>query len=154
VTLLLEADSETVRIGVRWHTGATDELVVERRGPGRTPPEALAIVQKFGATHSNVEIAKRLNGAGLRTGKNLRFTPQHVAGVRGIYQIFTPRTLAVQDWEISVKQAAQHLGIPADAIYKLAAPRAGPRQHPRRTLVYPLGRRDAGDLPAEGRQLV
>jgi len=37
--------------------------------------------------------------------------------VRGIYQIFTPRTVAVQDGEISVKQAAQLLGIPADAIY-------------------------------------
>jgi predicted DNA-binding transcriptional regulator AlpA len=54
---------------------------------------------------------------GLRTGKNLRFTPRHVAAVRGIYQIFTPRTVAVQDGEISVKQAAQLLGIPADAIY-------------------------------------
>jgi len=58
-----------------------------------------------------------LHDAGLRTGKNLRFTPRHVAGVRGIYQIFAPRTMAVQDGEISVKQAAQNLGIPADAIY-------------------------------------
>jgi hypothetical protein len=90
---------------------------VERRGPGRTPPQALAIVREHGATHSNVQIAKMLNDAGLRTGKNLRFTPRHVAGVRGIYKIFTPRTVAVQDGEISVKQAAQRLGIPADAIY-------------------------------------
>jgi hypothetical protein len=117
VTLLLEPDSDVVRIGVRWHTGAADDLVVERRGPGRTPPEALAIVRQYGATHSNVQIAKMLNDAGLRTGKNLRFTPRHVAGVRGIYQIFAPRTVAVQDGEISVRQAAQVLGIPADAIY-------------------------------------
>jgi len=117
VTLLLEQDSDAVRIGVRWHTGASDELTVERRGPGRTPPQALEIVRAYGATHSNVQIAKMLNDAGLRTGKNLRFTPRHVAAVRGIYQIFTPRTMAVQDGEISVKQAAQILGIPADAIY-------------------------------------
>jgi hypothetical protein len=77
----------------------------------------LAIVRQYGATHSNVQIARMLNDAGLRTGKNLRFTPRRVAGVRGIYQIFTPRTMAVQDGEISVKQAAQILGIPADAIY-------------------------------------
>ncbi|GIH09475.1 hypothetical protein Rhe02_75420 [Rhizocola hellebori] len=63
VTLLLELNSEAVRIGVRWHTGASDELVVERRGPGRTPPEALAIVREYGATHSNVQIAKMLNDA-------------------------------------------------------------------------------------------
>jgi DNA invertase Pin-like site-specific DNA recombinase len=117
VTLLLEPNSDIVRVGVRWHTGAADELTVERRGPGRTPPEALAIIRDHGATHSNVQIARMLNNAGLRTGKNLRFTPRHVAGVRGIYQIFTPRTMAVQDGEISVKQAAQNLGIPADAIY-------------------------------------
>jgi hypothetical protein len=117
VTVLLEQNSDAVRIGVRWHTGASDGLVVERRGPGRTPLEALAIVRRYGATHSNAAIAKMLNDAGLRTGKNLRFTPRHVAGVRGIYQIFTPRTMAVQDGGFSVKQAAQILGIPADAIY-------------------------------------
>jgi DNA invertase Pin-like site-specific DNA recombinase len=117
VTLLLEHDSDAVRIGIRWHTGAADELVVERRGPGRTPPQALAIVREHGATHSNVQIAKMLNDAGLRTGKNLRFTPRHVAGVRGIYKIFTPRTVAVHYGEISVKEAAQRLGIAADAIY-------------------------------------
>jgi hypothetical protein len=117
VTLLLDQDCDVVRIGVRWHTGAIDELTVERRGPGRTPPEALEIVRQYGATHSNVQIARMLNDAGLRTGKNLRFTPRHVAGVRGTYKIFTPRTVAVQDGEISVKRAAQILGIPADAIY-------------------------------------
>jgi hypothetical protein len=46
VPLLLDKDTELVRIGVRWHTGATDELVIERRGPGRTPPAALAGRQK------------------------------------------------------------------------------------------------------------
>ncbi|WP_328414660.1 recombinase family protein [Micromonospora sp. NBC_00389] len=117
VTLLLEQDSDAVRIGVRWHTGATDEVTVERRGPGRTPPEALDLVRQYGATHSNVQIAKMLNDAGLRTGKNLRFTPRHVAAVRGIYKIFTPRTVAVQEGELSVKQAAEILGIPADAVY-------------------------------------
>lgn len=62
VTLLLDQDFDVVPIGVRWHTGASDELIVERRGPGRTP-EALAIVRQYGATHGNVEIAKMLNDA-------------------------------------------------------------------------------------------
>jgi hypothetical protein len=117
VTLLLEQDSDMVRIGVRWHSGATDELVVERRRPGRTPPKALEIIRKHGATHNNVEIVKMLNGVGLRTGTNRRDTPRHDAGDRGVYKIYTPRTVAVQDGEISVKQAAQILAIPADAIY-------------------------------------
>jgi hypothetical protein len=33
VTLLPEPDARTMRIGVRWHTGATDELAVARPGP-------------------------------------------------------------------------------------------------------------------------
>jgi hypothetical protein len=148
VTLLLEPDFDTVRIGVRWHTGAADELVVERRGPGRTPPEALEIIRKYGATHSNLDIAKILNDAGLRTGKNLRFTPRHVAGVRGIYKIFTARTMAVQDGEISVKQAASLLGIPADAIYNWLRHGQVPALV-RGALVHPLGSRNPRGLPAE-----
>lgn len=109
---------------MRWHTGASDELTVERRGPGRTPPEALAIVREHGATHSNMQIAKMLNDVGLRTGKNLRFTPRHVAGVRGVYKIFTLRAVAVQDGEISVTGRAT-AGHPGGRDLQLAAPRAG-----------------------------
>jgi hypothetical protein len=36
ITLLPETDPQVVRIGVRWHTGAADELTVGRSGPGRT----------------------------------------------------------------------------------------------------------------------
>jgi hypothetical protein len=75
VTLLLEQDSDTVRIGVRWHTGASDELTIDRRGPGRTPPQALAMVREYGATHSNVQIAKMLNDAWLKTGKTCASHP-------------------------------------------------------------------------------
>ncbi|GIG63370.1 hypothetical protein Lfu02_77420 [Longispora fulva] len=74
-------------------------------------------MREHGTPHSNVQISTMLNDAGLRTGKNLRFTARHVAAVRGVYQILTPRNVAVQDGEIGGKQAAQLLGIPADAIY-------------------------------------
>jgi hypothetical protein len=42
VTLLPELDAETVRVGVRWHTGASDELTVERRGPAAHHPRHTA----------------------------------------------------------------------------------------------------------------
>ena len=40
-----------------------------------------------------------------------------VARVRDAYKIFGPRTVAVQDGVVSVKQAAAQLGIPAEAAY-------------------------------------
>lgn len=46
VTLLPEPDAHTMRIGVRWHTGATDELAVARPGPGRTPTAALEVIRR------------------------------------------------------------------------------------------------------------
>ncbi|WP_146604014.1 hypothetical protein [Micromonospora deserti] len=153
VTLLLEQDSDAVRIGVRWHTGATDELVVERRGPGRTPPQALAIVRQYGATHSNVEIAQMLNDAGLRTGKNLGFTPRHVAAVRGIYKIFTPRTVAVgMARSGSSRQPNNSVSPLTQSTTGCATGRFPPAPAP--VAGASLGRPDSGDLPAEGRGLV
>jgi hypothetical protein len=52
VTLLPATDRDAVRIGVRWHTGATDELTASRRGPGRTSAAALDLVRRYGATHT------------------------------------------------------------------------------------------------------
>jgi hypothetical protein len=156
VTLLPEPDAQTMRIGVRWHTGATDELAVARPGPGRTPHAALEVIRQYGATHTSAELADMLNTAGLTTGKGRPFTAGGVARVRDAYKIFGPRTVAVQDGEVSVKQAAAELGIPADAVYnwlrlgQVPARRGpsgrwcirwDPASHPR-------------DLPAEGRRLV
>jgi len=103
--------------GHRWHTGATDEPAVARPGPGRTPHAALEVIRRHGATHTSAELADMLNAAGLTTGKGKPFTAGGVARVRDAYKIFGPRTGAVQSGEVSVKQAAAELGIPADAVY-------------------------------------
>jgi hypothetical protein len=116
VTLLLETDPDQVRVGVRWHTGATDELTVARPGPGRTPAAALELVQHHGASYTSQQIAAMLNAAGLTTGKGKPFTAGGVARVRDAHKIFGPRTVAVQTGEVSVKHAAAELGIPADAV--------------------------------------
>jgi hypothetical protein len=64
VTLLPEPDAETMRIGVRWHTSATDELAVARPSPGRTPTAALELIREHGATHASAQLADMLNTAG------------------------------------------------------------------------------------------
>jgi DNA invertase Pin-like site-specific DNA recombinase len=117
VTLLPEQHKDEVRIGVRWHTGATDEITAGRIGPGRTPAAALELIRRHGATHTSEQLAEILNDAGLRTGRGHRWSKGGVARVRDAYTIHGPRTVAVQEGEVSVKQAAAELGIPADAIY-------------------------------------
>ena len=79
VTLLPEDDPHTIRVGVRWQTGAADELTVARPGPGRTPDEALELIRRHGATHTSAQLADMLNAAGLRTGRGHRWTERAVA---------------------------------------------------------------------------
>jgi hypothetical protein len=104
-------------VGIRWHTGATDELTVPRPGPGRTPAAALELVRRHGDTLTSAQLADMLNTAGLTTGKGKPFTPGGVARVRDTYKIWGRRTVAVRTGEVSVKHAAAQLGIPADAVY-------------------------------------
>lgn len=92
VTLLPQPDPDTVRVGVRWHTGATDELTVPRPGPGRTPAAAVELMRRHGATHTSAQLADLLNAAGLRTGKGKPYTERNVASIRNVYKIYGPRT--------------------------------------------------------------
>jgi DNA invertase Pin-like site-specific DNA recombinase len=117
VTLLPQPDPHTIRVGVRWHTGATDELTIPRPGPGRTSQAALELMHRHGPTHTSAQLADVLNAAGLTSGKGKPFTAANVASIRHVYKIRGPRTVAVHDGEVSVKQAAAELGIPADAVY-------------------------------------
>jgi DNA invertase Pin-like site-specific DNA recombinase len=116
VTLLPDQDGQ-VRIGVRWHTGATDLITTHRRGPDRTPPEALDLITRLGPLLDNHQLAAEPNAAGLRTGKNRPFDAKAVSWARHAHKVRAPRTQPPGDGEITVKQAAAHLGITADAVY-------------------------------------
>jgi hypothetical protein len=116
ITVLPDPDLDGCRIGVRWHTGATDEITLPRAGPGRTPQAALDHIRAHGATKTSAELAAELNAAGLSTGKGHRFTTAGVARIRDTYTIPAPRTVPLHDGEISVQHAAAELGITADAI--------------------------------------
>ncbi len=116
ITVLPDPDLNGCRIGVRWHTGATDEITLPRAGPGRTPQAALDHIRAHGATKTSAQLAGELNAAGLSTGKGHRFTAAGVARIRDTYTIPAPRTVPLHDGEISVQHAAAELGITADAI--------------------------------------
>ena len=74
--LLPEADFSKARVGIRWHTGATDEVVVARSQNvtqyRRTDRGAIELARRL-ADLDNVDIARRLNAAGYTTGAGRPF---------------------------------------------------------------------------------
>jgi excisionase family DNA binding protein len=119
ITLLPEPDHGKARIGIRWHTGATDELTVARAiHPGtakRSPSPAVEMVTRLGPTTPTGELADILNAAGLTTGAGRPFDVKAVQWIRHAYHI--PAPAAYADGEISVTQAAERLGCSTSVVY-------------------------------------
>jgi DNA invertase Pin-like site-specific DNA recombinase len=119
VTVLPEPDRSKVRIGIRWHTGATDELTADRPvHPGtakRTPAAAVELVKRLGPTTSNDDLVTRLNAAGHLTGHGRPFDIDAVQWIRHAYKIQIPDPCG--PGEISVAEAARRLGCSTGVIY-------------------------------------
>jgi DNA invertase Pin-like site-specific DNA recombinase len=117
VTLLPEPDLGKARIGIRWHTGATDELVVTRRMRGtewrRTDPAAIELAGRL-AHLSNRDLAERLNSAGHLTGVGRPFDTAAVANLRQYHRI--PPANLLQDGEVTVSEVARRLGVSQGAV--------------------------------------
>jgi DNA invertase Pin-like site-specific DNA recombinase len=112
VTLLPEPDMGKARIGIRWHTGATDEIVVARyqnvKRWGHTGFAAVEMVRSL-AHLSNREIAERLDKAGHRTGAGRRFHCREVANLRIYHNI--PSAASLDDGTLPASQVAKRLGV-------------------------------------------
>jgi DNA invertase Pin-like site-specific DNA recombinase len=117
--IILMPDDEfgEVRIGVRWHTGASDLITTPRSGPPRTPPQALALARRLGPLLNDQDLADALNDRVHRTGMGRPFDVKAVRWIRHAYQIRAPRTQCLREGELTVKQVAARLGICADAVY-------------------------------------
>ncbi len=119
ITLLPEPDRSKVRVGIRWHTGATEELRVDRPlppGPAkRSPSAAVDLVRRLGPTTDTTALVERLNAAGLTTGHGRPFDVAAVAWIRHAYKIPAPDPYAAG--EISVAEAARRLGCSTGVVY-------------------------------------
>jgi len=119
VAVLPEPDRAKVRIGIRWHTGAVDELRLTRAAhPGtarRSPSPAVEMVRRLGPVTPTAELAAQLNAAGMVTGNGRPFDVKAVQWIRHAYAI--PAPAPHQDGEISVDDAAGRLGCSAGAVY-------------------------------------
>jgi DNA invertase Pin-like site-specific DNA recombinase len=119
VTLISEHRCMLLRIGIRWRSGAYEELTVRRPHSApqarRTPQGAVEIARRLGARLTNAELAAELNRAGLKSGTGKCFNAALVQWIRFAYDIDQLQPLA--PGELSVKQVAARLGIAADALY-------------------------------------
>jgi excisionase family DNA binding protein len=119
ITLLPETDPTQARIGIRWHTGATDELAVTRPlppGPAkRSPAPAVELVRQLGPTTDTRDLADKLNATGLTTGHGRPFDTTAVGWIRHAYHIPAPDPYT--DGEISVAEAARRLDCSTGVIY-------------------------------------
>jgi len=119
ITLLPEPDLAKARIGIRWHTGSTEERIVARRRSivesHRTDPAAVDLVRSLGPTHTNVDLANQLNNHGYLTGAGRPFDVTAVANLRSYHRIAPVGTLAAG--EITVVDAARRLEVTTTTIY-------------------------------------
>lgn len=119
VTLLPEPDRARARVGVRWHTGATDDLALTRplTSPQvrQTPAAARELIATLRPSHSDEQVVAALAHAGLTTGTGRPYDVAAVKWVAHTYKIPAPSPF--RDGEVCVDQAAQRLGITADAVY-------------------------------------
>jgi excisionase family DNA binding protein len=119
VTMLPEQRPDQVRIGIRWHTGATDEVTAARAvHPGtakRSPAAAIEMVRRLGPATSNDELAAQLNAAGLHTGRGHPFDVAAVQWIRHAHKIPAPDPYAAG--EISVAEAARRLSCSTGVLY-------------------------------------
>ena len=119
VTLLPEQRPDQVRIGIRWHTGATGELTAERPiHPGtakRSPDAAIELIKRLGQATSNDDLVRHLGAAGLTTGHGRPFDVAAVQWIRHAHKIPVPDPY--HPGEISVAEAARRLGCSTAVLY-------------------------------------
>ena len=119
VTLLPEPDQAKVRIGIRWHTGATDELRVTRAvHPGtarRSPSPAVEMIRQLGPVTPAAELARQLNAAGMVTGNGRPFDAKAVQWIRHAYHIPAPAPYARR--RDQRRRGRQRLGCSTGVIY-------------------------------------
>jgi len=117
VTLRPEADYAKARIGIRWHTGATHEIVISRRQDvtqyRNTDPAAIDLARSLGEL-TNGELAQRLNAAGYVTGAGRPFDRTAICNMRHYHHIPPPGLL--EDGEVTVAEVAHRLGIGHGAV--------------------------------------
>ncbi len=115
VTLMPATTPDNLRIGLRWNTGTTEELLTQRYQQYlRTEPAAVDLARQLGPAMNNKDLAAALNAAGHHTAHGRPFDPDSASNLRTYHKIgYPPRTA---DGELTTTQAAARLGVSVQTI--------------------------------------
>lgn len=119
VTLTSQPQGDELRVGIRWRSGASEEIPTRRPPPvylgRRTPDGAAELVVRLGPMSSDEDLVAELNAAGYTTGMGRPFDVQAVRWVRYLHHVPSPSRFGAG--ELSVAEVAKRLGISANAVY-------------------------------------
>src|SRR5262249_58216351 len=86
VTLLPEPDRAKARIGIRWHAGTADQLIIGRPRPSgipaATPSPAAELIRRLGPSTGDDDLVAILTQHGYRTRPGRPFDLKAVPSVR------------------------------------------------------------------------
>jgi len=118
ITILPGAGPDTVRIGVCWRSGASEQLTAERVSnicaARRSASEVVEVVRRLGPATDNATLAQQLNTAGYRTGTGRIFDADSVRLIRRSYRI--PPAALPAPGETTVAEASDRLGVSRSTI--------------------------------------
>ncbi|MGD0687814.1 MAG: recombinase family protein [Streptosporangiaceae bacterium] len=115
ITIMPAADPAQLRIGLRWNSGTTEELLTARHYlQPRTSPAALTMARQLGPAMDNKTLAAALNDAGHRTATGRPFDIGSAGNLRTYHHISYPPP--VTDGELTTAQAAARLGVSVQTI--------------------------------------
>jgi DNA invertase Pin-like site-specific DNA recombinase len=113
-------DTTHLDVGLRWKSGATQQLQVTRRRNAtqlrNTDPAAITLARRIGPALDNAGLAAALNAAGHTTGTAAPFTATAAANLRNYQHIPYPGLL--HDGEHTPRQIAEHLGVSTGTIHQ------------------------------------
>lgn len=119
VTVTSDRLSPQLRIGIRWRSGATDEVVTRRWESAavsrRTTAAVVEFVARLAPEQTDGEIAEALNVGGYTTGTGRSFDVAAVRWVRFTHRI--PSRPLLGRGELTVDEVSEHLGISPNVVY-------------------------------------
>jgi excisionase family DNA binding protein len=119
VTLRPGDSVRELRVGLRWNSGAAQELVVQRMSPvtqwRRAAPAAVALARQVGPSLINPELAAALNNAEHTTGTGKPFDTTSACNLRYAYKIGSPDLLVAG--ELTVRGVAERLEISMSTVH-------------------------------------
>ena len=138
ITLMPAGDPASLRIGLHWNSGATDELLIDRsQQQPRTSPAVTDLARQVGPDLDNTGLAAALNTAGHRTAHGRPFDATSAGNLRYYHKIPFPGQAG--DGELTIAQAAGKLGVSIQTIkYWIDRGYLDARQGPARLWVIPF----------------